>query len=216
MVLQYREEKLNYFKFADIVVDEFPKALRQAFKLMWDDKFGPAHLWDDSPTLRNLFLTAEGGTTKVPTHLSYEEWDCTALFKATIYAKTFAVPVVTSTGHNTMVKLSDRYVTPYGVLPHGSFHKSVVSPRGNKDETFALAIDQLRLLRNSHFHSNNSAMDRATFDQRLQLSKDAFKALGVMTDQIDEVESTSETHFPTRELASLRRENHHMRFFLFV
>ena len=132
---QFRDEQLNYFKFTSIVMDDIPDALCQAFKLTWDDKFGPVCPWDDSPAVRNLFRAQECGTSKVPTHLSYEEWGCTALFQATIYAKTLAVPVVTAT-------LSDLYVRPRGV-PHGSFHTSVVSPSGNKDETCALAIDQL-------------------------------------------------------------------------
>ncbi|KAJ7384653.1 hypothetical protein OS493_020232 [Desmophyllum pertusum] len=53
--------------------------------------------WDDSIAVRNLFLSTEGGKTKVPTHLSYDEWDCTALFQATIYARSFALP--DSKGH---------------------------------------------------------------------------------------------------------------------
>ena len=43
-----------------------------------------------------------------------------------------------------------------------------------------------------------------TFDQRLQIVKDAFKALGVMTDKIDAVGGMSESHLPTRENAILK------------
>ncbi|KAJ7374226.1 hypothetical protein OS493_007300 [Desmophyllum pertusum] len=100
--------------------------------------------WDDSIVARNSFLGTEGGKTKVPTHLSYDEWDCTALFQATIYARSFALP--DSKGHHRT--LGDLYVKPHK-LPHGTFHASVVSSGGNTAETFALAIDQLRLLRNS-------------------------------------------------------------------
>ena len=110
MALQpFRDEQLNYFKFASIVLNEFPKALRQTFKSMWDNNFAhrPGYqLWDDSTAVRNLFLATEGGKTKVPTHLAYEEWDCTALFQATIYAKSFALP--DSTGHQKT--LSELYV----------------------------------------------------------------------------------------------------------
>ena len=90
MTLQpFTNEQLNYFKFAFVVLNEFPKVLRQTFQHMWDNTFG--HLpvcqpWDDSIAVRNMFLATEGGTTKVPTHLSYDEWDCTALFQATIFA----------------------------------------------------------------------------------------------------------------------------------
>ena len=184
MALQpFQDEQLNYLKFASIVLNEFPKALREKFKSMWDTTFGPLpgfQPWDDSTAVRNMFLNAEGGRTKVPTNLSFEEWDCTALFQATIYAKSFALP--DSAGHHKT--LSDLYVKPHK-LAHGSFHVSVVSPGGNDAETFALAIDQLRLLRNSLCHSTSSEIVKATFDQYVQHAKDAFEALGVNTDPID-------------------------------
>ncbi|KAL9962872.1 hypothetical protein ACROYT_G032022, partial [Oculina patagonica] len=158
----FRDEQLNYFKFAFIVLDEFPKALRQTFRTMWDNIFGylPGYQpWDDSAAVRSLFLATEGGTTKVPVHLSYDEWECTALFQATIYARSFALP--DGRGHHRI--LSDLFVKPKGVST-GSFHTSVVSPGGNKAETFALAIDQIRLLRNSLCHSPRSELNKITFD----------------------------------------------------
>ena len=199
MALQpYRDEELNYFKFSSIVLNEFPKALRQTFKTMWDSIIGHRpgfQLWDDSPAVRNLFVSTEGGKTKVPTHKSYNEWDCTALFQATIYAQTFAFH------HKT---LSDLYVKPRGVL-HGSFHTSVMSPVGNNVETFALAIDQLRLLRNSVCHSTSSEMDKLTFDQYVQHTKVAFNALGLQTDPIDAIGSLTESDFPTNEVRKLEQ-----------
>ena len=204
MALQpFRDEQLNYFKFASIALNEFPRALRQTFKSMWDNNFG--HLpsfqpWDDSVVVRNMFLTTEGGTTKVPTHLSYDKWDCTALFQATIYARSFALP--DSKGHQRT--LSDLYVKPHK-LPLGSFHVSVVSPGGNKAESFALAIDQLRLLRNSLCHSSSSEMDKPTFDQYVQHAKVAFKALGVKTDSVDAIGSLTQSDFPTKEVHKLEQ-----------
>jgi len=199
MALQpYRDEELNYFKFSSIVLNEFPKALRQTFKAMWDSIIGlrpGCQLWDDSPAVRNLFVSTEGGKTKVPTHKSYNEWDCTALFQATIYAQTFALH------HKT---LSDLYVKPRGVL-HGTFHTTVVSPVGNNDETFALAIDQLRLLRNSISHSTSCEMDKPTFDQCVQHAKDAFNALGLNTDPINAIGSLTELDFPTNEVRKLEK-----------
>jgi len=204
MALQpYRDEELNFFKFSSIVSNEFPKALRQIFKTMWDNNIGHRpgfQLWDDSPAVRNLFLSTEGGKTKVPTHKSYNEWDCTALFQATIYSRTFALPG--SSGH--FKTLSDTYVKPRGV-PHGSFHTSVVSPGGDNAETFALAIDQLRLQRNSLCHSTSSEMDKITFDQYVQHAKDTFKALGLKTDRIDAIESLTESSFPTNEVRKLEQ-----------
>lgn len=204
MALQpFRDEQLNYFKFAFAVLNEFPKALRQTFRSRWDSTFG--HLpgyqpWDDSTVVRNLFLGTEGGKTKVPTHLSYDEWDCTALFQATIYARSFALP--DSKGHHRT--LGDLYVKPHK-LPHGTFHASVVSPGGNTAETFALAIDQLRLLRNSLCHSTSSEINKPTFDQYMQHAKDAFKALGVKTDPIDAIGGLTESDFPTEEVRKLEQ-----------
>ena len=205
MALQpFRDKELNYFKFASIALNEFPKALRQTFKSMWDNTFGhrPGYhqLWDDSTAVRNKFSTEEGGATKVPTHLSFEEWDCTALFQATIYAKSFALP--DSRGHNKT--LGELYVKPRK-LAHGTFHASVVSPSGNNAETFALAIDQLRLLRNSLCHSHTSEIDKPTFDQYVQHAKDAFTALGVTTDPIDIIGGLSESDFPTNKVQELEK-----------
>ena len=151
MTLQpFRDEQLNFFKFSSLVLNEFSKALGQTFKTMWDNAYGGRpgfQLWDDSTAVRNLFATTEGGRTKVPIHQSYNDWDCTNLFQATIFAQSFALSA--STGSFT--KLSDLYVKPRA-LPHGSFHACVLSPGGNNAETFALAIDQHRRLRNSLCH----------------------------------------------------------------
>ena len=196
----YRDDQLNFLKFTDIVTNDFPKAMRQTFRLMWDRKFGPV-LWDDSEAVRKLFRAQEGGTTDVPTHKSYEEWDCTALFQATIFAQSFALPDSTSsTGYQT---LSDMYVKPVG-LARGDFHASVVSSGGDYYETVALAIDQLRLLRNSVCHPVKGEMSKRTLNQHLQRVKDAFKALGLKTDKIDAI--SSESGFPTSEVADLERK----------
>ena len=199
----FQDEQLNYFKFASIVLNEFPKALRHTFKSMWDNTFGPLpgfQPWDDSVVVRNLFLTTEGGTTKVPTNLSYEEWDCTALFQATIYARSFALP--DSKGHHRT--LSDLYVKSHK-LAHGTFHASVTSPSENRAETFALAIDQLRLLRNSLCHSTSSEIVKATFHQYVQFTKDSFKALGIKVDPIDVIGGLTESAFPTKEVQKLEQ-----------
>ena len=202
MALQpFTNEQLNYFKFASIVLNEFAIALRQTFKSMWDNTFGhrPGYqLWDNSTVVRNLFLVEEGGKTKVPTHISYEEWDCTALFQATIYARSFATP--DSKGHyKTLCELYVKHLK----VPPGKFHPSVVSPSGNTAETFALAIDQLRLLRNSLCHSDRSEIDKPTFDQYVKLAKEAFKALGIMTDPVDAIGGLTESDFPTKDVRRL-------------
>ena len=198
VVKSFTDEQLNFFKFSTLVVDEFPKALRQTFKYMWEN-VGPGSNWDEG--VRDSFLTKEAGKTKVPTYKSYEEWDCTALFRATIHAQTFALP----DSKGKLTTLNELYVKPRPIT-HGSFHASVVSPSGNKAETFALAIDQLRLLRNSFCHSTSSTMDKKLFDYYVKLAKDAFKALGVSTDSIDAVGNMPESHFPTEEVARLTQK----------
>ena len=195
------DDQFNFLKFYRIVANEFPKALRQTFRLMWDRKFGPVQLWNDTEAVRKLFRAKESSTTKVPTHQSYEEWDCTQLFQATIFAQSFALP--DSTGHYKT--LSELYVKPLK-LPRGSFHPSVVSSRGDYYETVALAIDQLRLLRNLVCHPAKGEMSKGTFNQHLQRVKDAFKALGLKTDGIDAI--SSKVGFSTREVAALKRKIH--------
>ena len=186
VLVQFQDEEHNNFaKFALTVSGEFPKALRKAFVSKWDKTYGnlPGYqLWDDSLAVRNLFLGTEKGKTKVPTHLSYNEWDCSALFQATIYARSFALNR-TSRHYKT---LSDLYVRSRN-LSAGSFHRCLKSPTGNSDETFALAIDQLRLLRNAFCHSSSSELDKLTFDLYLKFAKNAFDALGVSTDGIDAI-----------------------------
>ena len=202
MTLQpFTREQLNYFKLAFVVLNEYPKALRQTFKYMWDNFIGSRHghkMCDDSIAVRNVFLGLEGGKTRVPTHLSYHEWDCTALFQSTIYSQAFAI--VHSKGGHTV--LSDLYIKPLA-LPYGSFHASMVGFSGKKVETFVLAIDQLRLLRNFLLHSATPEIDKVTFDLHVQLSKDAFKALGLKNDPIDAIGRLTDSDFPTEMVHKL-------------
>ena len=205
MTLQpFKNEQLNYFKFAFVVLHEFPKVLRQAFKTRWDNTFG--HLpgfqpWDDSLAVRNLFLATEGGSTKVPTNLPYDDWDCTALFQATIFAKSFSMP----DGRGHQRTLSYLFVRPHG-LPPGGFHTSVISSTGNDAESFTLAIDQLRLLRNAFCHSPSSEISKATFDMYIQLTKDAFQALGVSSSCVNTIGSLTEADFPIEKVRKLEDE----------
>ena len=180
MVRLESKERLNHLKFSIIVFDEFPKALRQTFKVMWDKKFR-GNQWDDSDAVRKLLHRNEFGNKAIPTQKSYEEWDCTALFQATLYAKSFRSP----DGRGNLKTLDELYVKPRGV-PHGQFHGSVISANGDPYETFALSIDQLRRLRNSLCHSISTELDQNMFDQYVDLAIDAFEALSVKTDSIDE------------------------------
>ena len=173
----FSSEQLNFFKFSTVVFEEFPIALRQVFADLWDTLVAPLpgfKKWDDSLLVRNLFLNKEGGKTRyVPTSKSYHDWDCTALFEATLYSKSCSV----SDGKGGFATLAKMYVTPRGV-PGGLFHPSVLSPSGNKAETYALALDQLRRLRNTLCHQiSTKEIVKADFDNYIHLAKDAFRAL---------------------------------------
>ena len=186
------DEQWNFLKFV-MVVKVFDKVLRQTFKRMWNKKYGLFHQWDDSNARRKSLCNKEGGKQSIKrlTNKSYEEWDTTALCKFTLYAKSFATP----DSKGDLKTLDDLYIKPRGPNPSGQFHSSVISANGNIDETYALAIDQLRLLRNWCSHSTRAEMDKTTFDRFVKLAKDAFKALSVNTDDIDAiVNATGSAH----------------------
>ena len=198
-------EQLNFFKFSSVVLDEFPIALRQVFVHMWDTQVAPTpgfQKWDDSPLVRNMFLSKEGGKTKyVPTGKSYHEWDCTALFEATLYAQSFAIP----DGSGGLSTLNKLYVKPRHLLS-GTFHP-VISIPGNEAETFALALDQLRLLRNALCHQTSTQkIDKTTFDYYIKLAREALAALKQDTTRIDEIGKLEEEDFPTARLQKLEEE----------
>ena len=199
-------EQLNFFKFSSVVLDEFPLVLRHVFVKMWDNQVAPTpgfQKWDDSPLVRNMFLSKEGGKTKyVPTGKSYHEWDCTALFEATLYAQSFATP----DGSGRSASLDKLYVKPRR-LPIGIFHPVVLSHSGNQAETFALSLDQLRLLRNKLCHQTSTQkIDKKTFAHYVQLARDAFAALGQDTTRIDEIGKLDEDDFPTSRLQKLEED----------
>ena len=172
---------------------------------MWDNQVAPTPgfpKWDDSPLVRNMFLSKEGGRTKyVPTGKSYHEWDCTALFEATLYAQSFAIP----DGSGGLSTLNKLYVKPRHLLS-GTFHP-VISIPGNEAETFALALDQLRLLRNALCHQTSTQkIDKTTFDYYIKLAREALAALKQDTSRIDEIGKLEEDDFPTARLQKLEEE----------
>ena len=61
-------------------------------------------------------------------------------------------------------------------------------------------------------HLLHGEMDKVTFDQYIKLAKDAFKALGVKTDRLDDLGSLPESELPTKEVAGLRRKNKQLEF----
>ena len=201
-VKPFSKEELNFFKFASIVHDEFPKMLRWTFVTLWNSKIAPLpgyRVWDDSPAIRKLLKTREGGATAIPTNKSFEHWDCTALFQATIYSKTFGISATTS-----IKTLNDQFIKG---KKRGSFHALLTSPTGKQDETITLAIDQVRVLRNHLCHSSNSSIAKSDFDDYVQLAEDAFTAVGFPTNQIDYIGNLEESDFPTEKVSELNRKN---------
>ena len=198
-VKPFAKEELNFFKFSSIVLDEFPKMLRETFINMWDNKIAtlPGYIaWDDSVAVRNLLLAREGGKSDIPTNTSINEWDCTALFKATIYSNTFGRATSKSTKTLSQQYLKGRKPSP--------FHSSLISPSGNQDETVTVAIDQLRLLRNALCHTPKPTLALTKFKNFIQLAKNAFAACRVSVVRIDEIGCLGEEDFPTEQVNELK------------
>jgi len=198
----FSAEQLNFFKFSTMVLCEFPVILRRVFVSMWDNMVActpGCHNWDDSTTVRNMFLAKEGGKIDyVPTGKSYLEWDCTALFQATLFSQTFALP----DGYGKRRMLYQLYVKP---PPTGAFHHCVLSPTGNTAETCALALDQLRLLQNVLCHSSSmQKIDKTTFDHYLMLARDACNALEQSSSGIDTIQELTEDNFPNARIQQLK------------
>ena len=195
----YSDEELNYFKFASIVLKEFPDALRSIFVDMWNTRVAPSsRVWDDSPLVRNILYNNEAPNTNIPTNNSFKEWDCTALFQATLYARTFALP--DSTGNKKT--LGEMYLKGRKPAP-APFHSAVRSPTGDANETIALAIDQLRLLRNTLCHTSSPQINKVTFDDHVKHAKDAFTALNFSTTSLESIGNMKESDFPTKEVEKL-------------
>ena len=196
----FTKEQLNFFKFSTLVLDEFPKLLRQIFITMWNNKVAikPGFItWDDSSTVRVMLFTSEGGKSKIPTTKSIEEWDCTSLFQATIYAKTFSSPSKKGSTFNNL------YLSKTKPAP-GSFHSTVQSATGNQDDTYALIIDQLRLLRNALCHFSKLEISKADFDNYIQLVTNALTAVNFDTAFVDNIGGMSEDDFPTEKVQALQ------------
>jgi hypothetical protein len=183
----YSPSQLNFFKLTSIVLDKFPEALRHVFKKMWDKQSLVA--WDDSVPMRDQLSVQEGYTPRIPTEKSYEEWDCSALFQATIYASTFEDPVTGQTLYDKHAKSSKP--------AKDILRKTVTSPTDDQDETFTLAIDQLRLIRNKFLHScKTNVVDKAEFKNYITYAMAAFTALHYDTTKLDDISQLSESDLP--------------------
>ena len=197
----FSKEQVNYFKFAHIVVNEFPKALRHNFKYLWDTTYGrrPGYrFWDDSEEVRKMFLLEEGGTLKVHSGLSYTEWDFSDLFRATIFCQSVKED---STGRKTSLSDStDRLLV--GENPFSSILKSSTNPV----ESYTIAINQLRLLRKKLLSLPKAEIDTKTFGSYIKLSKAAFDILNVATTSIRAISSYSDDDFPTERARKIKED----------
>ena len=193
-MLPISEEKLNFHKFTEIVMDEFPNAVRQLFVEMWDKKY-VSMPWNDSSVLRKLFHNKEG-TTQIPTKRSFNEWDCTALFKATIYSKSFSLAI--RGGPETLAK---HYLN--NAPKPNPFHLTVKSIKGDHNETYTFVIDQLRILRNTLCHSFKAGINTKEFKKYVQLAKEAFDAVSLSSERLDAIVSFSQSDFPSEKRLKL-------------
>ena len=200
----YSNEELNFFKFASIVLNEFPKALRHIFVDMWNKRIAPLpgyQLWDDSTTVRNMLLNSAGPKAKIPTSSSFLDWDCSALFQATLFARTFVLP----DSMGSMKTLSELYLKNRIPVP-GPFHSPVASSSGDPNETIALAIDQLRLLRNTLCHSSTPRVAKVIFDQYVQRAQEAFAAVNWNATSLQTIGNLDEADFPTTKVEELNEK----------
>ena len=192
---------MNFFKFASIVLNEFPEALRQIFVGMWNKRIAPHHsnqVWDDSIGVHNLLLNIEGPKTKIPKNSSFQNWDCTTLFQATLYAKTFALP----DSKGNMKTLCELYLRNRKLVP-GQFHLPVASSSGDPNETIALAIDQLRLLRNTLCHPPSPCVVKGILNDYVKYAKEAFTAVSLSTKSLETISNLTESNFPTTQVEKL-------------
>lgn len=175
------EEQLNFFKFARVVFDEFPKAICKTFVTLWDSKFGSIHPWDDSDDV-HCMLQEKEGLGKNGEKLS--SFDSTMLFKITLFAKSFSL-------HGLVPRVRD-----------GTFHGAISGC--SKDEAIAIALDQLRRLRNMLCHqSSTRGIDTSSLHKYLQLAKGAFVVLGEDTEAIDTIARMAKEDFSADKMQTL-------------
>ena len=144
-VKPFSNDDLNFLKFAAIVFDEFPKAIRHTFVTMWDKKIGvlPGYqLWDDSPAVRNMLLVAEGGKTNISTNLAIDSWDCTMLFTATIFAKTFAQSNLAKDAFRAL-NVTTNFIDSIGGMDESDFPTEKVDELNIKIYELTAKIDEL-------------------------------------------------------------------------
>ncbi|CAB4010207.1 Nephrocystin-3 [Paramuricea clavata] len=85
----------------------------------------------------------------------------------------------------------------------GTFHASVRSSSGNQEETYALVIDQLRLLRNEYCHLSKAELSKVHFDTYVQLVINALKEVNFDTTSVDAIGQMTENDFPTEKVQKL-------------
>ena len=191
----FSNDRLNFFKFCIVVLDKFPLALQQVFVLLWNNSEGRSlPKWDDTDEVRNIFLKEEDWETNVPTRYSIKEWNSAVLFEATLYAKMFGK----IDGNGRRRTLKQLYVKREP--SRGAFHPGIGKGFRSQSETFALALDQLRLLRNALCYlTKEQEVDNERLDMYLGRAKEAFAALDQDNTMLDNVEKLTIHYFSTEK-----------------
>ncbi|XP_022788969.1 uncharacterized protein LOC111328745 [Stylophora pistillata] len=180
---------LNFYRLVFFVVHILPQVMQEVWKKLMDLSL-TFHSFDAAQAVRDV------GPVKNGTVIHLER-DCVSLFKAILNTKVHAQP----NKSGELSSLHELYVKPCS----GKFHDSIQSPTGNKAETVALVVDQLRLLQNAICREAETEMvDEDKFDYLITLARDAFKALDLDVSLIDKFVKLSEEDFPSEKCKQLQ------------
>ena len=199
VIRTFTDNQIKHFRVNAIISDVIADGLRAYFVRKWNDEYGVKYReWDDSKLVRQQFAILENKPLE-PLTPPVREWDPTALFAATLRSKCFQVEDPRDGKFKSLSKL---YVP---MLPDGTFHTDYIK-RGEPDlKVEAIAVDQLRLLRNRVFHSTSTQMIGDTeYTNYIDLVKETFNALKLDVSPVDQISSMPlESRLPSNEVEKL-------------
>ena len=169
-----------YLYMHEIIEEEFPKALRQAFKTLWDRKYavryGPFDIAGhqvmhfralDSKTFRWLFPNQGFSAFQLPSHpvssISLEDLDLVKLRDILVRLETSSQP------KGMFSSLYQEFYSLWDVNPRMEERPDIL---------FATAIDQLRVIRTEHVNSKG-VMNPQLLKRQLAKARRVFMDLGV-------------------------------------
>ena len=177
------DKQNNYNTFAQIVQNEFPKALRQVFESVWiqkfEDSYPPFHYPRD---VGHSINSLQHLRHPIPFDHPYGEWSTTNLFDAIL----FLLSPSEYEDVTEYLSLLRRDLRNNSLLAE-SFHSTLFFPTGNcQIETTRAAVLNLRVLKIVFDNwSGLAEMEKPMFHQILLSVKNAFRALGLNTDTLD-------------------------------